>query len=176
MKELPSNYVESNRMKESKEIERIDNLFTQVRIELVKHGYDSLEELVYKLEILVGKEFDKTKQLTEINETLRDQVKQWEKVPGLKQLREENEKLISDNYSANDRIKELGEELQSYKDKYDVVYINNPDEVEYVKSLNNYIKELEEGIKDVIPVLAFNKLFGSQKSLQSLLTKYTKNK
>lgn len=29
----------------------------------------------------------------ELNNTLRDQVKQWEKVPGLKQLREENERL-----------------------------------------------------------------------------------
>ncbi|NRA94435.1 MAG: hypothetical protein HRU26_17520 [Psychroserpens sp.] len=161
-------------MKESKEIETakakkfIDNyikLFEGLEQYDDEHGKPF--DLEFTCAIMEAFNDQETKKLREenanykaMNKTLRDQVKQWEKVPNLKELREENERLKEEN----DKLKSA--------DYYGSLEITEKAE---------RIQELEEGIRHLIgpnpvdePYMKYESSDYNAKYLTNLITKDTK--
>jgi len=74
-----------------------------------KEKYEYLDGLIQRAESAAVDEMkQELKVANQLNKTLRDQVKQWEKVPSLKQLREENERLRDALEKSKALLLELG--------------------------------------------------------------------
>ncbi|WP_462250473.1 hypothetical protein [Ekhidna sp.] len=183
-------------MKESKEIEQYDD----------EHGKPF--DLEFTCAIMEAFNDQETKKLREenanykaMNKTLRDQVKQWEKVPNLKELREENERLKSkfesmelgcgfwtDLEESEKRIKELEDENRSlHKEIGEVRELNELIEEksselrEDIKAFMDRVDETNSAKNDMInpttyDLAIFNYSSGLLYELESILTKDTKNK